>query len=74
MTRKPVINESFNVLNIDVPGEKDVVVEANKVGQPFHIVNPSPYPFFLSIFFLFLLGSTICSMRSDFGTFGFHWF
>lgn len=58
----------------DVLTEEHVVAESNKVGQPFHIVNPSPYPFLLSIFFLFLFAFTICSLRSELGTLGFHWF
>lgn len=81
LNNRPIINlveydrASFSdFFYFDVAGEEQVTDEANKVGQPFHIVNPSPYPFLLSVFFLFLFAFTICSVRSEFGILGFHWF
>jgi len=81
MSNRPIIdvndyekNRLLEAFYFEVAGEDLVTEEANKVGQPFHVVNPSPYPFLLGTFFLFLFAFTICSLRSEFGILGFHWF
>lgn len=64
-TQRELAKESFNMLNVN---ENKLLV-----GQPFHIVSPSPLPFLVGISFFFVAFTLIFGIRVDGAHFGFHW-
>lgn len=64
-TQKYWAKTCFDLLNVNT----------NKlfVGQPFHLVSPSPLPFLVGISFFFVAFTIIYGVRADGAHFGFHW-